>query len=205
MSTSILESHLPTYDVSDAVAVTVGADRRRTWEALKRVDLIEVGRRRPLVAALGALRAMPELADHLLHGRRPPQAPQRLTLEDLTAPGPGSWIVLGEEPETEIALGLVGKFWRPVIEYVDLEPAQFAAFARPGYAKTIYSLALTPRGPAETLLTGTMRTLATDAAARRWFNRYWTLGVGSGAHVLVRGLLETVRADAEANPAPVPA
>jgi hypothetical protein len=42
-----------------------------------------------------------------------------------------------------------------------------------------------------------MRTATTDEHARRWFRRYWTLGVGSGAHVLVNGLLEAVREDAE--------
>jgi hypothetical protein len=35
-----------------------------------------------------------------------------------------------------------------------------------------------------------MRTATTDEAARRRFRRYWTLGVGSGAHVLVAALLE---------------
>jgi hypothetical protein len=44
-----------------------------------------------------------------------------------------------------------------------------------------------------------MRTAATDEQARRWFRRYWMLGVGSGAHVLVHGLLEVIRQDAEAD------
>jgi hypothetical protein len=35
-----------------------------------------------------------------------------------------------------------------------------------------------------------MRTATTDEQSRRWFRRYWTLGVGSGAHVLVNGLIE---------------
>ena len=39
----------------------------------------------------------------------------------------------------------------------------------------------------------------TDEQARRWFRRYWTLGVGSGAHMLVHGLLDVVREDAEAD------
>jgi hypothetical protein len=33
-----------------------------------------------------------------------------------------------------------------------------------------------------------MRTATTNEHARRWFRRYWTVGVGSGAHVLVRAL-----------------
>jgi hypothetical protein len=43
-----------------------------------------------------------------------------------------------------------------------------------------------------------MRTATTDDQARVWFRRYWTLGVGSGAHVLVHGLLDVTREMAEA-------
>jgi len=32
---------------------------------------------------------------------------------------------------------------------------------------------------------------------RRWFRLYWTCGVGSGAHVLVNGLVDVVREMAE--------
>ena len=42
-----------------------------------------------------------------------------------------------------------------------------------------------------------MRTATTDEHARTWFRRYWTVGVGSGAHVLVNGLLALVREEAE--------
>jgi hypothetical protein len=43
-----------------------------------------------------------------------------------------------------------------------------------------------------------MRTATTDEQARRWFRRYRTLGVGSGAHVLVNGVLDVTRDMAEA-------
>jgi hypothetical protein len=89
---ALVDEFLPVYDVSDEVAVVVGADVGSTWHALLRTDLIEVGRRKPL---------------------------------------------------------------------------------------------------------GLMRTATTDEHARRWFRRYWTFGVGSGAHVLVGGLLDVVREDAE--------
>ena len=42
-----------------------------------------------------------------------------------------------------------------------------------------------------------MRTATTDATARQWFRRYWTFGVGPGAHLLVNGLLDVVRDAAE--------
>ncbi len=48
-----------------------------------------------------------------------------------------------------------------------------------------------------TLLSGVMRTATTDEDARRWFRRYWTLGVGSGAHLLVNGVIDLTREIAE--------
>ena len=195
----LVDDVLPVYDVSDAVATVVDADVATTWDALMDVDLIEVGRRRSLVAALGALRMLPELVTHLLHGEAPPRAPEQLRLRDMpTLPqDQGGWILLGERPRDEIALGLVGKFWRPVIVYAKVAPEAFREFREPGYAKTIYSLSVRAIED-RTLLSGVMRTATTDEQARRWFRRYWTLGVGSGAHVLVNGVLDVTRDMAEA-------
>ena len=195
----LVDELLPIFDVSDELAVVVEATSDRTWDALMNADLIDVGRRRPLVGALGALRALPEIATHLLHGERPPAAPARLTLHDTTElpMSGGGWILLGERPGRELALGLVGKFWRPVIQYADVTAGDFTAFAEPGWAKTVYALSVTRLDDERTLLRAVMRTVATDDQARRWFRRYWTFGVGSGAHMLVHGLLDVVREDAE--------
>src|SRR6185295_14431888 len=100
----IVDEFLPIYDVSDAVATVVEADLSATWDALMEVDLIEVGRQRPLVGVLGALRALPDLVSHLLHGEAPAAAPGRLRLRD-TASLPqnqGGWILIGERPRDEI-------------------------------------------------------------------------------------------------------
>jgi hypothetical protein len=195
---ALVDELLPVYDVSDAVAVTVHADPAATWTALMAADLVEVGRRKPLIGVLGALRALPELATHLLHGESPPAAPPRLRLRDLAdlPRSAGGWTLLAERPGEEIALGLVGRFWRPVIEYADVPAPAFTAFSEPGWAKTVYDLSVRPLDDGRTLLAGVMRTATTDERARRWFGRYWTLGVGSGAHVLVGGLLAAVAEDA---------
>lgn len=196
----LADDYLPLYDVSDSVATTVRAGLGTTWDALMRVDLIEVGRRRPLVGALGAIRMLPELVSHLLHGEPLPSAPSHMTLRDTASVpmGQGGWVLLGEHDRDEIALGLIGKFWRPVIEYARVDgPEAFRAFAEPGYAKTVYALSVRAIDDRRTLLTGTMRTATTDEAARTWFRRYWTMGVGSGAHVLVNGVLDVTREMAE--------
>ncbi|HST34653.1 MAG TPA: hypothetical protein VLJ80_14160 [Solirubrobacteraceae bacterium] len=197
--TTFVEQFLPAYDVSDAVAVVVEADLETTWRALLAVDLIEVGRRKPLVSLLGALRALPDVVSQVLDGHLPVAPRQPMTLHEIAGMplGDGGWTLLGERACEEIALGLVGRFWRPVIEYAEVDRDGFEAFDEPGYAKTVYSLSVRPLGERRTLLSGLMRTATTDEHARRWFRRYWTFGVGSGAHLLVAGLLEVAREDAE--------
>jgi hypothetical protein len=193
------DEFLPTYDVSDAVAIVLDASPAATWDALMDVDLLEVAREQPLVGILGAVRMLPAVVWGLLHGRLPAAAPDRMRLRD-TADMPaaeGGWVLLGEEPGAALALGLVGRFWRPVIDYADVAPEHFRAFAEPGWAKTVYELSVRDLGGGRTLLSGLMRTATTDDRARRWFRRYWTLGVGSGAHVLVNGVLRQARRGAE--------
>lgn len=204
----LVEELLPEYDVCDGVATVVHADTGHTWAALMDADLVALGRRRPLVGVLGAARALPELALQVCRGRGVPRPPTQLRLRDTTelAASDGGWLMLGERPGEEIVLGLVGQFWRPVIRYARVDAAGFREFAEPGYAKTVYALAVRPLGPDRTLLAAVMRTATTDERARRWFHRYWTLGVGSGAHVLVGALLDAVRDDAErSQPVPITA
>jgi hypothetical protein len=138
----LVDEFLPGFDVSDEIQTTVAADVATTWRTLIEADLIDVGKRRPLVAVLGAVRILPEIVWQLLHGERPSGAPDRLTLLDTTKlpMSGGGWVLLGQRPEEEIALGLVGKFWRPVIEYAQVDAATFKEFSEPGFAKTIYAL-----------------------------------------------------------------
>jgi hypothetical protein len=103
---TLVDEFLPVYDVSDAVATVVEADARTTWDALIDADLIEVGRQRPLVALLGAVRILPDLVWQRLHGEHPPATPARLTLRGTTelpmssveAPAPSATIALSGTP-----------------------------------------------------------------------------------------------------------
>ena len=196
----LADDFLPIYDVSDAVAAVADADRETAWRALLDVDLLKLGREVPVVWMLGALRMLPEVIGHLLHGERPAKPPESMRLRDLPSIPmyEGGWILLDGRPGEEIALGLVGKFWRPVIEFARIQTAdEFRAFDETGFAKTVYSLSVRRLEPSKTLLAGLMRTATTDEHARRWFRRYWTFGVGSGAHVLVGALLDSARRAAE--------
>jgi len=189
----LLDDLLPEFDVSDSVALAVEAPPRPTWDALLDADLIEVGRRKPIAGALGAMRMLPEVAARLLRHEGMPPRPETLRLGQIEgAATAGNWIQLEQRDGEELALGLVGKFWRPVIDYADVAAEDFRDFSEPGWAKTVYDLGVRPLPGQRSLLTATMRTATTDPISRRWFRRYWTLGVGSGAHLLVAGLLELV-------------
>lgn len=65
----LADEFMPVYDISDSVATVVHADPQTTWDALMSVDLVEVGRSKPLIGVLGALRMLPETVSHLLSGR----------------------------------------------------------------------------------------------------------------------------------------
>jgi len=196
----LVDELMPVYEISDAVATAVDADRAAAYAALLEVDLVEIGRSKPLIGFLGALRALPEVAVQLMHGERPPKAPERMRLHDLAGmrASEGGWILLGEREDEEIALGLVGKFWKPVIEFAEVSAEEFKDFSDPGFAKHVYSLSVSELESGRTLLRAEMRVATTDEHARQWFRRYWTFGVGSGAHVLINGVVERARDDAEA-------
>lgn len=195
---TLYEDLLPIFDTSDEAAVVVHADVETTWKALLATDLLEVGRTHKLVGGLSMLRMLPQIAAGLAHGELPEAPPESMLLGELSdgATGDGSWVLLGTRTGQEIAFGLVGKFWKPTIEYTSVPADEFARFNDPGWAKTIYAFKLTPVENG-TLLTAVMRTATTDEHARRWFRRYWTYGVGSGAHILVAGVLESARDNAE--------
>jgi hypothetical protein len=133
----LVDEFLPVYEVADAVATDVRAEPPAAWAALMEVDLIDIAKRKPLIGFLGALRALPDVALHLIHGEGPPKAPERMRLRDLTkvAPTEGGWILLGER-ENEVAFGLVGKFWRPVIEFADVSAEAFEASPSPASPST---------------------------------------------------------------------
>ncbi len=195
----LVDEFLPVFDFSDTIETVVSAAAATTWSALMEADLIGVGRQRPLAGLLEAVRVLPEVVWQRLHGEHPAAAPEHLTLRDTTKlpMSAGGWVLLGERPGEEIAFGLVGKFWRPVIEYANVKASGFKDFAESGFGKTVYALGARPQDDARTLLWATMRTATTDERSRIWFRRYWTFGVGYGTHVLVHGLLDSVRDEAE--------
>lgn len=184
----LIESALPAFDAMIAEHVVVAADAATTFQAARSLDLLTV--RTPLLSASMWIRALPE---RLLGRAVPP--PQRLVMsEETELPG---WLPLGERPNREIAFGAVGKFWRPVIEWRDVAPADFVGFSQPGWGKVAANFSLAPYGASHTLLSYQCRTATTDPGSHRRFMRYWWLIRPFVAHIM-RATLDAIKADAEA-------
>lgn len=137
-----------------------------------------------------------EAATHPANRPQPPQAePSRITVRDFAAEEFG-WVLLHDEAPVELALGLVGAFWRRDYGVAHVRADEFAGFAEPGYAKTVADLSLRPYGFGRTLLTYENRTLTTDEASRKAFRRYW-LVLRPFVLVLMRTALVEVKQEAE--------
>lgn len=184
----LIESAIPAFDALIAEHVVVAADRATTFRAARSLDLLTV--RTPLLAASMWIRALPE---RLLGKAVLP--PPRLVIADPT--GLPGWLPLGEQPDREIAFGAVGRFWRPVIEWRDVSPADFAAFAEPGWGKIAANFSVAPYGASHTLLSYQCRTATTDPNSHRRFVPYWWLIRPFVAHIM-RATLNAIKADAEA-------
>jgi hypothetical protein len=178
----LIDRFVPRYDAIEHHEIGVAAPPDAAYEAVRALDLA----RSPLVLALLAARALPAL----MRGRA---VPSHLTIDDLVRAG---FVTLAEEPGSELVLGLVGRFWRPTGALVRIEPHEFVAFDKPGYAKTAWNFAVVPHGDSRSVVLTETRVVCTDPRSRRSFARYWRV-VGPFSALIRRRALRLVRQRAE--------
>ena len=103
-------------------------------------------------------------------------------------------MILGEQPGTEIAFGGVGVFWRPEIEWHDVEREDFAAFVEPGFGKIACNFSV--RRPMATARRCSPTNVAprppTKSRGCLRFARYWRLIRPFVAHIM-RATVRTIR------------
>ncbi|NKQ51812.1 hypothetical protein HFP15_02830 [Amycolatopsis sp. K13G38] len=167
--TLLADTYAPRYDVMQTRHLIVEAAPERAYRAVRALDFTEVGG--GIVGAAFRVRGLAERW-HNRHDKTP-RVPPRLTFDDMSA---GSdWVILGEHPGVEIAAGVGGRFWKPVVEWRRIAPEEFASFSEPGYGKIVFSLSVTPYGDTRSLLTYDIRVSTTDTASRVKFRAYWTV------------------------------
>jgi hypothetical protein len=156
----LIDEFMPAYDFDEKHETKIRASAEEVYTALGSFDLNESA----VVRLLFRLRG-------LASTNRFDAAEQHLTLRDATKFG---FVVLGEKPNKEILLGLVGKFWKPNGDLQKINQEDFLAFNKTGYAKAAWNFALTKSAAKETRLTTETRVKCLDEASRKSFGFYWT-------------------------------
>jgi hypothetical protein len=155
----LIDEFLPRYDVAERHAMEVRAPVEQVWEAIVNLDMSQSR----VIRGLFRLRGMP---------------PASFTLRGLQRVG---FVLLGEEPNREMVLGLVGKFWTPRGDLQRVDVDGFRAFNKEGYAKAAWNFALAPQVDGTVRVTTETRVLCLDERSRRRFRLYWlVIGPFSG-------------------------
>jgi hypothetical protein len=184
MPFSALDRFLPSYRHNEVHETVIAASPEEVLRAVDSVTAREI----PLAQVLLGIRSLPAV----LLGRPPMgRGADRPILEV------GGFIVLERSAE-ELALGVIGRFWRLATrDVVELaKPDDFVAFAGEGYAKAAINFLVVPANGKTRLRTET-RIQPLGAEAARQFGFYW-LFVHPGSALLRRAWLRAVRRRAEA-------
>ena len=189
----LIDEFLPRYDFAVVHASVLPARPEACYRAALAVDLL----RDPVIRTLLGIRSLPQrLADRF--ARRPRAAvaaepPRTFRLGDMVSYG---WIVLDEEPNVELVLGQIGRPWKSAgaSSAPPVEPAAFADFDRPGFAKIAANLRVEPYGATASILTIETRVALTDPQSLRRFTRYWTF-IRPFSALIRRNALRLVAAD----------
>lgn len=179
----LIDEFLPDYDVVEHHAVDVEAPVDEACRAVKELDLA----RSPVVLALLFARGLPYLFTGAVKPKR------RLRLDDMVDSG---FVVLGEEPDRELVLGIVGKFWQLSSGVHRIEPAEFVGFDNPGFAKAAWNFVVSARPTGGSRVETETRVAGTDDDARRRFSRYWWL-IGRFSALIRRIMLREIKREAE--------
>ncbi|WP_206796370.1 hypothetical protein [Amycolatopsis sp. MtRt-6] len=146
----------------------VDAPVKDTYAAARELDFTDV--RGGVATAAGRLRMLPEC------GR--------------------DWTLLGDRPGSEFALGVAGKFRKPVISWHRVEAGDFTAFEEPGFGKLVLAVSVLPYGAHRTLLTVHTRVRLSDPESWLKFRRYWRISrpvIGSVRTALIRTVAAKAR------------
>jgi hypothetical protein len=158
----LIDDYLPTYDVTERHHIDIKASPPEVYTAVRNLEL----RGSRLIRWLFLWRGLPAL----LSSRNKSQRGLGLTFDGLLQSG---FVLLGETPQQEIALGLVGKFWTAAGCIQRLDAAGFMNFTTPGFAKAAWNFSLAPLPDGMAKLSTETRVLCLDEASRRRFCFYW--------------------------------
>ncbi len=178
-----VDRFIPNPDVRERHETIVRAPAALVFETARNFDLGSV----PLVRAIFWLRAA------VLGAKKSATDWSRGFVDEALGMG---WGLLAEEKGRLFVAGAQCQPWRADVVFTPIPPEGFAAFAQPDRVKIAWTLEAEPIDAALTRLSTETRAVATDAAARTRFLRYWRVfGVGIVGIRLM--LLQAIRREAE--------
>jgi hypothetical protein len=159
MKPALLDRFVPVADVRERFETTVRAPAPLVLRVAAEFDM----------QSIAAVRAIIRLRELLLGtGRQPRRRPQGIVAETTSL----GWGMLDERPDA-IVCGARCQPWLADVRFRPLAPDRFASYAAPGEVKIAWTLEVEEIAPGLTRLAQETRAVATDAAARRRFLRYW--------------------------------
>ena len=189
----LMRRHMPRWDIAEAHRTPVDAPAALVYDAARAMDLHES---RVVHAIFGS-------RERLLGASTVPRPTPLPLLDELRSLG---WGVLDEVPGRQVVLGAVTRPWEANVVFRALPPETFAAFDSAGWVKIVVTLAADSTGPRTSTFRTETRALATDAASRARFRRYWAvfspgiLLIRSRALALVRDRAERAADSSEVTP-----
>jgi hypothetical protein len=181
----LLEAFAPNPDVADVYQIEVGAPPDVVYRALWTADFGTS----PIIGGLLVLRG--------LRARGTSVRLHELTLQAMMDAGFGR---LAEEPNREIVLGVMGRFWRPT---GNVEAFNSGAISQPvpaGMAQGVWNFCVLPQGERVTRLSTETRVTCGDRSSRFKFRLYWLI-VRPFSGLIRVIMLRTIRRTAEASAA----
>jgi hypothetical protein len=179
----LLDGFVPDYDIVERHHIHVGAPAAVTLVAACEQDLLRL----PLVRTIFRTREL------VLRSAPDDRAQPRGLLAAMRALG---WGVLAEVPGREIVAGAVTRPWEANVTFRAVPPTEFASFSEPGLVKIAWTLRADPVDEDTSIFRTETRAVATDAATRARFRRYWAF-VSPGIGLIRLLSLKPLKRDAE--------
>ena len=180
---SHLDRFMPLYEVVDRHHIRIAAP----------AEVVSTAAREMRLGRSPAIRAIFKAREFVLGATPQDRTHGQGLLAEMQSIG---WRVLTEIPGREVIVGAVTRPWEANVTFRPIAPDVFAAFAEPGYVKIVWTLRADPAGDDAGIFRTETRAIATDAAARARFRRYWSF-FSPGIRTIRRLLLAPLRADAE--------
>jgi hypothetical protein len=187
----LIDAILPEYEFRGVTSTVIHASPTQIFKAFREVSLADI----PVADWLIDLRYIPGRLLGRVEEKSDKSVPISQSMKD------GGNILLGETPDQEVVIGVIGKFHNMLDqEPVALNgPDEFATFDDPAYQKLAMSWYIAG-GDEEKGYRFVMdnRTHALSRAARQKFSLYWWLMIKWGSSIMSYILMNTIKERAEA-------